>query len=423
MRRRRLRLLFLLVAVVILGTAVYQITNHPEWIRYVDIPPIKSRGMIAALKNSEEGGTHLVILTREGVARELPATGTTDHDVTWDPKGRRILFISNRTTDGSFQVFEWKPDRENAPVQITPNGASRSRLWRSANGKFLLITTRGEVFQIEYPRRLFRRVFPPSNQPDPFAGTEQELRQMHTHTTAEDLHLERWRQLQEAIEGETFTEGQVDATGAYFAGVYKTATGYAVVMHQLQAMDVFPQAPWGGKNIEIALHPQRPEIIVAIQDFQFPNRAQIPRELIQPDGSVKRPFRNALLWGSVPDMLTGRSAGAIIFSSESGDEAWASPVFAPDGERFAIIHLKKHGGQWIRDGLYVVNLSSQGGTSIVQVAEGEVYDPAWSPDSERLAFVRQGDVFVVERTGGGEENLTRGTGSFRSPVFSPQGWP
>jgi len=86
-------------------------------------------------------------------------------------------------------------------------------------------------------------------------------------------------------------------------------------------------------------------------------------------------------------------------------------------------HLKKQKDKWVREGLYVVNLSPQGVPSVVQVAEGEVYDPAWSPDSQRLAFVRNGDVFVVERTGGGEENLTKGSGPFRSPVFSPQGWP
>jgi dipeptidyl aminopeptidase/acylaminoacyl peptidase len=418
-----LRLLFLMVAVVLLGTAVYQIVSHPEWIRYVDIPPVKSRGMIAALKGSDSGGTHVVILTREGVVRELPATEATDHDVLWDPQGKRILFLSNRTRDGSFQVFEWKPDRNNEPVQITPDGASRSRLWISANGKFLLVTTRGEVFQIEYPRRFFRRVFPPSNQPDPFAGAEQELRALHTHTTAEDLILERWRQLQEAIEGEAFTEGFVDASGTYFAGVYKIALGYAVVLHHLQTTEVPPLAPWGGKNIEITYHPQRPEIIVALQDFQFPHRAQVPRELIQPDGSVKRPFVHALLWGSLPDILAGNSVGSAIFASQSGEEAWTQPIFAPDGERFAVIHLKKQKDKWVREGLYVVNLSPQGVTSVVQVAEGEVYDPAWSPDSQRLAFVRNGDVFVVERTGGGEENLTKGSGSFHSPVFSPQGWP
>lgn len=414
-------MLFLAAAVVILGTAVYQITNHPEWIRYVDIPPIKSQGMIAAIKNSNMGGAHVVVLTRNGIIRELSATEATDHDAVWDANGKRILFISNRTRDGSFQVFEWKPDRDNDPVQITPDGASRSRLWMSANGKFLLVTTRGEVFQIEYPRRFFRRVFPPSNQPDPFAGAEQEIRQ-HAHTTAEDIALERWRQLQEALEGEAFLEGFVDGTGTYFAGVYKTATAHAVVLHHLQTMEAFPQAPWGGTNVEIAFHPHRPEIIVALQDFQFPNRAQVPHDLIQPDGSIKRPFIHGLLWASIPEVVTGKSVGAILFASKSGDEAWTDPVFAPTGEHFAIVHSKKQNGKLNRDGLYIVSLSPEGITKVIQVAQGEIYDPTWSPDGEHLAFIRDGDVFVIERTGGGEINITQGRGVFRSPAFSPQGW-
>jgi hypothetical protein len=71
-----------------------------------------------------------------------------------------------------------------------------------------------------------------------------------------------------------------------------------------------------------------------------------------------------------------------------------SPAVSPDGARIA----------FLRDGaVYVVGADGRNERQVV--AWG--FDPAWSPNARSLAFVRAGDIYVVSADGTRERRLTR----------------
>jgi Tol biopolymer transport system component len=70
--------------------------------------------------------------------------------------------------------------------------------------------------------------------------------------------------------------------------------------------------------------------------------------------------------------------------------------------------------------LRIVNADGSGGSRLTNRA---AFQPAWSPDGTRIAFVTLGDkeVFLINADGTGEVNLTQGLGEDESPTWSPDG--
>jgi TolB protein len=48
-------------------------------------------------------------------------------------------------------------------------------------------------------------------------------------------------------------------------------------------------------------------------------------------------------------------------------------------------------------------------------------EPDWSPDGKKLAFVRGGDVYALDRTGRDLRRITRTKAREMSPEFGPEG--
>lgn len=61
------------------------------------------------------------------------------------------------------------------------------------------------------------------------------------------------------------------------------------------------------------------------------------------------------------------------------------------------------------------------GSNKQQVTQKGGYDPAWSPNRDRLAFIRNGDVFTIKPNGTGELRLTRDKYIDFGPSWSPDG--
>src|SRR5688572_4280840 len=115
------------VAALIAG-AVYM-RNRPQGLPIADIPPVDSKGYIAAIME-KDGQSRLVAILPDGTIRDAPGgADVMDSELTWKPDGRRVVFVSNRSSGGSLQVFEWTPDRETEPVQLTPGGGGRQNPW------------------------------------------------------------------------------------------------------------------------------------------------------------------------------------------------------------------------------------------------------------------------------------------------------
>jgi Tol biopolymer transport system component len=83
------------------------------------------------------------------------------------------------------------------------------------------------------------------------------------------------------------------------------------------------------------------------------------------------------------------------------------PEISPDGRRVLVLS----------DGLWVFDLD---GRSRHRLVRGEVFDAAWSPDGERVAYAWDGGLSVVGADGTGRLRLTR-RGGDGGAAWSPDG--
>ncbi len=420
MNKVNIRLVVLGVVVVAMTGAYLWIRNRPQDRAWIVVPPVNSKNMVAALMETPEGLTRLVTIKEDGAILEAKSKeGTDDQDFVWQKDGSRIVFVSNRGPDRSYQVFDWLPDRENDAYQITPNGASRSNLWMSPSGDYFLYTSRGGVYAIRYPKMKSSPVYPINQAPD----TESQAAEGESVTAVsgefKDLISQAWINLSTKLEGESFSIGYLDSTEKYFAGVYEGPGQQVLVLQDLlpqNEKEIPPAAPFAGEKIEVLMHPSEPLIIVSIFNFKYPAPASIPPDKINPDGTVKRDFVNAVLL----IRLDGTKPVEPVFLSPNGNQAMVSATLSPDGTEIAFVVLEKVNGKLAAVALVTCPAVQGGVQQALPVARGNIAEPSWSADGTKLTFIRDGDIWTVQKDGSNEINLTKGKGKFRHPKFSPQ---
>ena len=98
--------------------------------------------------------------------------------------------------------------------------------------------------------------------------------------------------------------------------------------------------------------------------------------------------------------------------------AW-DPVWSPDGRKIAFVRLDK------RLGVYVVNADGSGVRNLTPKPAEAYAAPAWSPDGRKIAFASERDgnseVYVMNANGSGQRNLTRNPAFDADPAWSPDG--
>jgi dipeptidyl aminopeptidase/acylaminoacyl peptidase/CubicO group peptidase (beta-lactamase class C family) len=97
-----------------------------------------------------------------------------------------------------------------------------------------------------------------------------------------------------------------------------------------------------------------------------------------------------------------------------------SPAVSPDGSRVAyVLRTLDAGSDRTVEQLWLV--AADGGTSRRLTAGPEDTAPAWSPDGRRLAFLRAGQVALLDADGGEPEQLTDLALGAGAPRWSPDG--
>lgn len=138
-----------------------------------------------------------------------------------------------------------------------------------------------------------------------------------------------------------------------------------------------------------------------------------------PDGS------RIAFWAYVDDPVAGGydlyvmnadGSGMIRLTEGGGDETNA--VWSPDGTMLAYVVDNE-------DGTSEVFVMNADGTGKTRLTDGEHdLSPAWSPDGDRIAFVRSGadyDLYTVRPDGTDLTQLTDFSGFEEMPVWSPDG--
>jgi dipeptidyl aminopeptidase/acylaminoacyl peptidase len=407
------RTVTLLVIAALLGGVVYWLKGRRQDRPLVDLPAVDSKGYVLALKQTE-AGDRLVAISPTGEIREATGTPETiDREPTWTPDGRRAVFVSNRSIDGSYQIFEWKPDRTNEPFQITPNGAARRNPWMTADGAEVLYASQGDVIATAYSDLRTRRIMPPSDDPNAQHEEGQPEAGPHQH----DIIGESWMRTASALDGEAFAKGFISKGGKYFVGIYTTARGQAFVVQNMEPSspnEVAAMVPVAGDRIEVSFDWSTARAIISVVNFRYPMLDAVPKDKIRKDGTVIVDFVNALF---ILDLPAGRFEP--LFISKDGSEAAINPALSPDGSEVAVVVQEKSGDALVSKALMVLPLSGGGPDSAKRITTGDIHEPTWSPDGETLAFARGIDIWTVKTDGTNERNLTQGKGKFRSPSFSP----
>jgi Tol biopolymer transport system component len=102
---------------------------------------------------------------------------------------------------------------------------------------------------------------------------------------------------------------------------------------------------------------------------------------------------------------------------------FGGPVWSPDGEKIAFYdHLSAEDMGTIKD-RGTMNVINADGSERKELIDAVPDEPgrAWSPDGERIAFVRQSDLYVINADGSGSRRLANATGLAAFPAWSPDG--
>ena len=175
------------------------------------------------------------------------------------------------------------------------------------------------------------------------------------------------------------------------------------IVASMNSNKMFVMGPDGGQYGEVAGSPQN----VGFASFSHDGRKLV----------FSRPVSNLLqvhvmnVDGTGLTQLTNDPAGA------------ANPVWSPDGTTIAFVSSRAGGKQ-----VWAMNPDGSNQRNLTDDGIGGNDFPAWSPDSQKIAFQRlrnsaQTDVWVMNADGSGQTNLTNTTGFFFNgvPTWSPDG--
>jgi TolB protein len=114
---------------------------------------------------------------------------------------------------------------------------------------------------------------------------------------------------------------------------------------------------------------------------------------VTPEGSVSGISFVSAPEGTSHVFATGRDG---LVQLTDGDDTELAPDWSSDGR---VVFQSNRDGNWE---LYSTTAEGLGRLTDDDAADGE---PAWSPDGRRIAFVRDGDVYLMRATGGGAQKV------------------
>lgn len=407
----RTLILLLAVAAIIFGLQWWRNKGDD-----LDLGGADTKGNILALQLLEDG-SRVVVIRPDGTVVESAAyrPGAVDRDAVWYPSGNRVLFVSDRK-EGTTHIYRWNPGKNDDPQQKTVDESSRGEIAFAAQNvskpdESALVATRGNIEEFFPGESRSVRVLPPSLK-DVSVGEEQGVQSTFTA-------------LYSRI-GTSFRTGRWSKDKTIVAAVMRRGEdgGEVLVLQSLVLDDKGvlppPRPIVAGERIDIDVSPATGDLAFSVSMFDYPTDEETRRNT--KDGKVNRPFRHAV--GTVDLSDASMPKIAIIVASPEDTNAFGPPVFSPDGEKLLVTV-----GTWDESALKTRGLVSaptkpNSGTQGALIVQGEIYEPSWSPQGDRIVYVKRQngrrEIFLASADGTGETSVTGEKGDFASPKFSPQ---
>ena len=184
-------------------------------------------------------------------------------------------------------------------------------------------------------------------------------------------------------------------------------------------MTCFSNKSWGaGERIDFDINAGDGTLVFAVQGFRWPDLDQVPPQF-RKGNRVTVPFRNVV---GTFDPTVGRPS--IIGASPQDAAAFASPRVSPDGARLLVVQGSIKEGNLLPQGLLTMPCVVGGMRSAAPIMQGEVYEPAWSSDGNRIVYVKRvggkRGLFTMNADGTEDKSVAGAQGDFSHPAFSPQ---
>lgn len=374
-----------------------------------------TKDLIAAVK-FEENGSQVVLIKPDGTLVPSPGyvEGTTEREPVWRPDGNRLFFAADRE-NGAFNIYRWNPSR-NDVEQRTSGSRTKGNLSFGPPGTTSetgIMTAGGVVIEFN-PRDGSTRQLLPPNANQRVATSEGEGAVSQFDALYQNL-------------GSSFKSAKFGKDRNFVIAVMRRDGGEVLILQDMRPREIQGQkqiAPpipiIAGERVDFDVAASG-VVAVAVTDFQFVDRTNIPSEFIK-NGVATPPYRHSLLFFD-PEKPTEPATPVAI--SSTAENAAVRPRVSPDGLRvLAILGDIGETGQLTPKALLSVPLKRAGVQEAVPIAQGGILEAEWHPSGSKVVFTRrdggQRMVYTVPADGGQPTPLTSGKGDFSHPIFSPQ---
>ena len=119
-----------------------------------------------------------------------------------------------------------------------------------------------------------------------------------------------------------------------------------------------------------------------------------------------------------PEIYTMAPDGSNQVNLSNNPAEDFDPVWSPDGTRIAFVSNRENGAE----GGQFIYVMLADGSDVTQVSQqNESKYPDWSPLGNQIVYNNKGDIYLIDLTAGTEVNLTNSPENDEQPKFSPDG--
>lgn len=411
-----------LVLVILLGACYFAYTWWRDKSQDLgNLKPANTVGWIAAVQYQQDG-QQAIAISPDGKIVPAPGwtPGKTDREVTWNPSGNRLFFVTDRE-DNNFHIFRWNPTDGSDPARRSIGSRSHSlpmfpRQAVEGADDSALITSGG--FTLEYvPKDMSTlQLLPPEGKEVTVASDEEGGGQS-------DQFSGVYSKL-----GTSFKSAQWCKDKNWIAAVMRRDDGEVLVMQYMHpgsdGQMPQPHLVAAGEHIEFDVNPVDGSVVFIVQNFQWPSDDMIPNQF-RKGNKITYPCAHYIAKIDPGDGTGAFSQPIPLALTKDDNTCFGSPAISPDGASVAFLVGKYKDGSLSPESLVTAPIAPGGIQARAVLASGKIHEPSWSPDGDLLAFAQDMPdghraIFEIHKDGSGEKNLTGDSGNFGDPVFSPQ---
>ncbi|AIE83377.1 TolB family protein [Fimbriimonas ginsengisoli] len=399
-----------LILVLILGLVAFALKFYFDHRTDPDFGAVETNGMVAAIELQRDG-QRLVVFDKDGKRIEPPGypDGAIERDIAWRPDGNRIFFVSNRDKK-AFQIYRWSPVSGVDPQVKTQENRGKSNIsfppaaTADPDQKFLM-TTGGYVVEYDPKNQKGHQVLPP---------IEHEVAQSADPTGEGGGSTGQFSSMYSQL-GDSFRTARWCAPDT-IAAVMRGDNGEVLIVQRIALHGEKLEPPKMvaiADRIDLDVSPADGTIVFTATKVRWPAKTALPK-------SQRYPHYLAFY-------RLGDSNATLIAPTVMGDDCYGSPAVSPQGDRVLVVTgtYDPASGGLVPKNLVTVPIQSGGILAKSVLVDAPVFEPTWSPDGKRIAYVKRTPsgnraIFVANNDGSDEKNLSGDKGNFSSPKFSPQ---